>query len=46
MEGLITRSNLQSGIAYALSRVGLRIVPEELLPRPKGGTNPNPTPKR
>jgi anti-anti-sigma factor len=32
MEGLVTKSNLQSGIAYALRRIGLRIVPEELLP--------------
>jgi rsbT co-antagonist protein RsbR len=28
MEVLVTKSNLQAGIAYALGRVGLRIVPE------------------
>jgi len=31
MEGLVTKSNLQAGIAYALGLVGLRIVPEEMV---------------
>jgi len=35
MGGLVTKSNLQSGIAYALARIGLRIVPEEMVLKKK-----------
>ncbi len=44
MEGIVTMANLQAGIAYALGRVGLRIVPEGLLP--KKGAAPSPGPAR
>lgn len=44
MEGIMTMANLQAGIAYALGRVGLRIVPEELLPKkaPPATAKPGP----
>jgi GAF domain-containing protein len=46
MEGLVTKSNLQAGIAYALGRVGLRIVPEEMLLPQKGSPRPGSGPAR